>query len=213
MSQMDDTPFDAQRAVIEWAWYGESYSKIGFLKRFCQTLGKEEIHHVKNILSNILKQDENRIRKWVGPNPTLEFKRRKLESEDPTFGHNPSSSLPRSFVSRYEEAEAKEPCGSALAEDECRSEKLKPWWKKSLRADVVGYDAEHVHLKNVTGTERIRGGKVAVVDSSYKTLYKADIYHAPGTFLCNKEIVRISGINRDSLIHGTPMKEVRARME
>jgi hypothetical protein len=209
MAEDDSTPFQAQQAVVEWGWYGDSYSKIGFLKQFCQSLGLEEIHHVKCILTKIQKQPENRRRQWVGPNPTDSFKRQKRESEDSKPRSQSPSPLSRPLVSRYGEEEQLQqnktalPVIPSLIDGSC-----KPWWKRHQRADVVGYDAEHVHLKGVTGSDRIRGGKVAVVNSVYETIYNADIYHAPGSFLCNPIMVQISGIHANSLVNGVPMKQV-----
>lgn len=129
----DTTPIQAQLKVLEWAHYAESYTKLGFFKEFCLSFGMEEIHHAKNMLGNILTKPNNRKKKWIGPNPTKEKKEqesKKIE-KDQDVPTPDSTLLPRPFVSRHEV-------------------ETEPWWHAYAKSDVVGYDAEHVHLNKGT---------------------------------------------------------------
>lgn len=65
----------------------------------------------------------------------------------------------------------------------------------------------------VKGIDRVRGGKVAVVNSKYKTIYKADIFHKAGSFSTHRKCVAKSGIRRNDLKHGRPMDQITREMK
>lgn len=182
---------EAQRLVLEWATSGDSFDKMGFFKAFAQGFGLKEVHVAKGILANIRQRPENRKRSWVGPTPE-ERKRRLITIEDPKPKFSPAPLLPRSFVPRCEGA----------------------WWKEGNRkkADVLGYDAEHVHLKGISGVSRIRAGIVSVVKSNFEVEYFEKVYHKPGTFLDDYIIRKKSGINANSLKNGKAMAEVNMKL-
>lgn len=194
----------AQQDVLEWATTAHSYDKLGFLKTFFSSLGMEEIHHVKNILSHSLKNSVNRKRSWTGPNPTESFKKRKrilnisetLDFED--WGEEPVvvPSLSRPLVSRRE----------ALPQ---------AWWSP-FGDQVRGYDVEHVHLKGLKSTDRIRAGKVGIAslfNNSIKAEEELVVYHKPGTFMTNPKMVAKSGIRTYDLANGLDMSKIRGKVE
>lgn len=181
---------EAQRLVLEWASTAHSYDKMGFFKAFAQGFGLREVHVAKGILANVRQRPENRKRSWVGPTPE-ERKRRLVVIEDPHPELPPAPLLPRSPVPRCEGA----------------------WWKQFKRANVLGYDAEHVHLKEMQGLSRIRGGIVSVVKSNLEVEYSEKVYHRPGTFLDDWINQQKSGISANSLKNGKPMSEVKRQLQ
>lgn len=85
------------------------------------------------------------------------------------------------------------------------------WWKKVLKANVVGYDVECVQVFEAK-VWNMRGGKVAIVGSNGLIVYKDDIYHRPGSFSTHPKAVAKSGIEKNDLEHGEPLEIVRKRL-
>ncbi len=194
----------AQQDVLEWASTAHSYDKLGFLKTFFSSLGMEEIHHVKNMLSKSLKNTVNRKRSWTGPNPTDCFNKRKwiinnsetLDFEEVEDKPVAEPSLSRPLVSR-------------------REEQPQAWWS-SFKDQVCGYDVEHVHLNGVRNTERVRAGKVGIaslVNNNIVPEKELVVYHKPGTFMTNPKMVAKSGIRKYDLVNGIHMSIVKEKVE
>ncbi|CAL8113461.1 unnamed protein product [Orchesella dallaii] len=90
--------------------------------------------------------------------------------------------------------------------------------RKRLLSSSEGYNPT-THFKPsfslpraLSGVARLRGAKVAVVDSSMDSLYVADVYHRPSSFVVNRHTLAANGIGTLDLQHGLPMHLVTSQL-
>jgi len=169
----------AKDQVLNWALYGDSVEKIGFLKAFLKCLSSEEIHHVKNIACKAAGKKVAKQRSWIGPRP-------------------PAFSRPSSEVSRKEEV-ANQSASTSPAEV--------PVFRKFKSQEILAFDAEKVGLKGVTGVNRIKAGTVSITKFDY-TQKNWMAYRAKGSFDVNFWTRAVNGFEQDSLINGLPPAKV-----
>lgn len=197
MDQESAIDTEALNSVLAWAAYADSVDKLNFLKSFCLSLGLEELSKLKRITAHVRQRADVRKRKWTGITWDDYKDAKKISMDHHDQGKEVTAKL--------------KPTVSPTVELKLDPIPLpKPWWDQ---LDFVAIDVEKVAKFIQDGNGKVIGhtmkaAKVGVVDSTYKTVIKADIYHAAGTFNTHPKTVRITGIRRNDMINGENLESV-----
>jgi hypothetical protein len=77
----------------------------------------------------------------------------------------------------------------------------------------LAFDCEHVHLKTVLGTARVKAATVSVINGRREIVYEARIKHQPHSFIVNKHTMSKNGFDAFSLMDGKSIEKVQENIE
>jgi len=174
----------AKDQVLNWALYGDSVEKIGFLKAFLKCLSCEAIHHVKNIACKAAGRKIAKQITWIGERP-------------------PPFSRPSSEVSRK---------GEVANQSEAKSSAEIPVFREFKSNEIIAFDIEKVGLKGIKGVNRVKAGTVSVTNFDYSQKGWM-VKWAKGSFDVNYWTRAVNGFEEDSLVSGLPPEQVTAEFK
>lgn len=176
---------------MDWAVYGPSYQKIGFLKAFFNCLSTDELRLAQNIITTTKAKDTVKQRpSWIGPNPP----KRVAAAADKSVATLTEKVIPSVMPTTDEPAAIND-------------QQIINWWEKYNK--IFAIDCEFVSLVGVSGIDRQRAGTVAICNADYKLVYSKKVKRDPKDIDVNKHTIAINNIRKHDLINGIEEKVVR----